>query len=295
MRIPTYGETGYDRNFELAVHGQTQAPIPAPIGTQVSVETQLPGQAQVPPQIQIPANTLVPSQAQVLNHARTPAQTHPTIQTKLLAPLPAFAHSQTHAHVYFQIQISAQVQLPVQNSSNNDINSAGTAHVQTPPFNAFLKRNSSELCDTQPTKRACLDEEQSSAKPQATEEPMFHVCAKSFLFHMHQTIDYPGTNDIADKNKTTTNTAEPSSRGSPVAGGVSDILTSSYASFTLRRPSYPPEVWSNYRGGICEALPYFRAYKGSLYTHAYEALGFLIDREADIRDVFSGQIVISSM
>ncbi|KAM7209622.1 hypothetical protein V8F20_000025 [Naviculisporaceae sp. PSN 640] len=56
-----------------------------------------------------------------------------------------------------------------------------------------------------------------------------------------------------------------------------------------------PEVWATFRGGLCEALPYFRAYKGSLHTQDRTALGFLIDKEASARDVFSSQVIISSV
>ncbi|KAK0628598.1 hypothetical protein B0T17DRAFT_588674 [Bombardia bombarda] len=55
-----------------------------------------------------------------------------------------------------------------------------------------------------------------------------------------------------------------------------------------------PEVWANLRGGLCEALPYFRAYKGSLHSRNREAAGFLIDKEASVRDFFGSQVIISS-
>ncbi|KAK0729879.1 hypothetical protein B0H67DRAFT_651426 [Lasiosphaeris hirsuta] len=61
----------------------------------------------------------------------------------------------------------------------------------------------------------------------------------------------------------------------------------------IRQPC--PEVWSNTRGGLCEALPYYRAYKGSLYSKEVCAFGFLIDKEADPRDVFSAQVIICSV
>jgi len=60
-------------------------------------------------------------------------------------------------------------------------------------------------------------------------------------------------------------------------------------------PIGKPEVWANLRGGLCEALPYFRAYKGSLYTQDATAMGFLVDKEASVRDVFGSQIIISSV
>jgi hypothetical protein len=56
-----------------------------------------------------------------------------------------------------------------------------------------------------------------------------------------------------------------------------------------------PQVWANGRGSLCEALPYFRAFKGSLHSAAVVAQGFLIDQEVDHGDVFSAQVVISSV
>ncbi|KAK4229938.1 hypothetical protein QBC38DRAFT_69141 [Podospora fimiseda] len=60
-------------------------------------------------------------------------------------------------------------------------------------------------------------------------------------------------------------------------------------------PSVRPLVWSNQRGGLCEALPYYRAYKGSLHTSNKLAKGFLIDVEIDQGDFFGQQVIISSV
>ncbi|KAK0633210.1 hypothetical protein B0T14DRAFT_418195, partial [Immersiella caudata] len=54
-------------------------------------------------------------------------------------------------------------------------------------------------------------------------------------------------------------------------------------------------VWSNKRGGLCEALDYYNAYKGSIYTSGRIVRGFLIDGESDPLDVFSAQVVIASV
>jgi hypothetical protein len=56
-----------------------------------------------------------------------------------------------------------------------------------------------------------------------------------------------------------------------------------------------PEVWSNKRGGLCEALDYYNAYKGSIYTSGRIVRGVLLDGEADPLDVFSAQVMIASM
>lgn len=60
-------------------------------------------------------------------------------------------------------------------------------------------------------------------------------------------------------------------------------------------PVSNPLVWAKGRGGLCEALPYFRAFQSSLHTANLIALGFLIDQEIDQRDVFSAQVIISSV
>ncbi|KAM7222874.1 hypothetical protein V8F06_001772 [Rhypophila decipiens] len=63
----------------------------------------------------------------------------------------------------------------------------------------------------------------------------------------------------------------------------------------LTKPEYKPEVWATLRGGLCEGLSYFRAYKGSLHSRDRTAIGFLIDKEASARDVFGSQVIISSV
>ncbi|KAK4187259.1 hypothetical protein QBC35DRAFT_385243 [Podospora australis] len=60
-------------------------------------------------------------------------------------------------------------------------------------------------------------------------------------------------------------------------------------------PSGKPLVWSAKRQGLCEAVPYYRSYKGSLYPIEKVAAGYLIDAETDPGDVFDAQIIISSV
>ncbi|KAK3694575.1 hypothetical protein B0T22DRAFT_496957 [Podospora appendiculata] len=73
--------------------------------------------------------------------------------------------------------------------------------------------------------------------------------------------------------------------------------TSGYGDTEEARPIAhgKPEVWAKLRGGLCEALPYFRAYKGSLHSIDKVAAGFLINKEASVRDVFGSQVIISSV
>lgn len=64
-----------------------------------------------------------------------------------------------------------------------------------------------------------------------------------------------------------------------------------------KRPSPigKPLVWANGRGALCEALPYFRSFQGSLYSMGVEMKGLLIDSEVDRNDFFGAQVVITSM
>jgi hypothetical protein len=56
-----------------------------------------------------------------------------------------------------------------------------------------------------------------------------------------------------------------------------------------------PLVWAKARGSLCEALPYFRSFKSSLHSANVVCKGFLIDQEVDQLDVFSLQVIISSV
>lgn len=61
------------------------------------------------------------------------------------------------------------------------------------------------------------------------------------------------------------------------------------------QPAGKPQVWANGRGSLCEALPYFRSFKSSLYSANVVAKGFLIDQAADDRDMFGAQVIIASV
>ncbi|KAI1343572.1 hypothetical protein F5Y15DRAFT_412357 [Xylariaceae sp. FL0016] len=53
-------------------------------------------------------------------------------------------------------------------------------------------------------------------------------------------------------------------------------------------------VWSDTRSALCDALEYFKAHQGAVYSKDKVAAGFLIDKEVGDRDQFQNQIVISS-
>ncbi|AEO54781.1 hypothetical protein MYCTH_100011 [Thermothelomyces thermophilus ATCC 42464] len=96
---------------------------------------------------------------------------------------------------------------------------------------------------------------------------------------------------------------KPNDSSKPIIGSRTDA--SEEASFTQHQVIQPisnrspaagrPLVWANGRGSLCEALPYFRAFKGSLHSADLVCQGFLIDQEADQRDVFGSQVIISSV
>ena len=56
-----------------------------------------------------------------------------------------------------------------------------------------------------------------------------------------------------------------------------------------------PRIWAKRRQGLCDALPYFKAHQGSLYTIDCLPLGLLIAKEARSRDNFDGQVIITTV
>jgi len=99
---------------------------------------------------------------------------------------------------------------------------------------------------------------------------------------VHETIEYRPVPDITASQDTNFGT---DGQGAPVLAGDINKVPSS------RRP----EVWAYKRTALCEALPYYRAYKGSFYTNGGVLYAVLIDGESETRDIFSAQVIITSM
>ncbi|KAI0379089.1 hypothetical protein F5Y04DRAFT_283175 [Hypomontagnella monticulosa] len=64
-------------------------------------------------------------------------------------------------------------------------------------------------------------------------------------------------------------------------------------------PHGEPPVWSERRGALADALPYFKAHEGGLYTKKWpngkrDLYGVLIDKMVGVRDHFSSQVIITS-
>lgn len=55
------------------------------------------------------------------------------------------------------------------------------------------------------------------------------------------------------------------------------------------------EIWSNRRQGLCEALPWYKSYKGSLYTALKVPLGMLLDSLDRPQDVLQAQVIITTV
>ena len=56
-----------------------------------------------------------------------------------------------------------------------------------------------------------------------------------------------------------------------------------------------PKVWAIRRQGLCEALPYYNAYKGSLHTTDNVAQGVYIDAQSRDHDIFKAQVIITTV
>ncbi|KAL2262770.1 hypothetical protein VTK26DRAFT_115 [Humicola hyalothermophila] len=94
---------------------------------------------------------------------------------------------------------------------------------------------------------------------------------------------------------TTQASKEPTSKPLKTTKGPSPVVQVDEGKPKRLPPARQPEVWANKRGSLCEALPYFRAYQGSLHSCDLVAQGFLIDQEVDNGDVFGADIIISSV
>ena len=131
--------------------------------------------------------------------------------------------------------------------------------------------------DEEPTKRArrgdlpaVVDEESADTEELATSQPMLRI--KSGATRAKRTRGKRGSTAKARNPKTAPKAAP--SRPPPVG---------------------QPLVWAKTRGGLCEALPYFRAFKGSLHSSEVLAEGFLVDQEVDKLDFFGSQVIITSV
>lgn len=60
-------------------------------------------------------------------------------------------------------------------------------------------------------------------------------------------------------------------------------------------PFGTPEVWSESRAALCNALDYFRCHQGGTYSKDNVAVGLLIDAKVGDNDLFSSQVVITAM
>lgn len=113
----------------------------------------------------------------------------------------------------------------------------------------------------------------------------------------------PDKEEASDSHLLTPETEDGSAALTPDKGEVPDSppLTPEEEQVPDSHPPIPenstlkPPIWSVFRGGIYETLPYYRAYKGGLYTKDLLAKGFLIDRQKEVRDFMGAQVVITSL
>lgn len=61
----------------------------------------------------------------------------------------------------------------------------------------------------------------------------------------------------------------------------------------LPAPYGPPPVWSDRRQGLCETLPYYRAYQSGAYMNDGLVYGFLCDKEVGPTDRFTDEVMIA--
>jgi hypothetical protein len=73
-----------------------------------------------------------------------------------------------------------------------------------------------------------------------------------------------------------------------VARATNDSVDNTMVKTASERPvgTGQPQVWASGRGSLCEALPYYKSHKSSLYTQDVMAQAILVDEKVDQRDVF---------
>ncbi len=134
--------------------------------------------------------------------------------------------------------------------------------------------------DDEPTKRA-----------RSTASSMVKK-AKSLQDKGYDSSEFALGSDVEDSQEEPVRTVLGAMAGIAKKGAAS-VLTKA-AQSTLE-PAGDPLVWANARGSLCEALPYFKAHKGSLHTLNRVAQGFLVDQEADKNDLFLKDVLVSSV
>ncbi|KAK1590851.1 uncharacterized protein LY79DRAFT_686310 [Colletotrichum navitas] len=66
-------------------------------------------------------------------------------------------------------------------------------------------------------------------------------------------------------------------------------------SSTLPAPMGSPPVWAENRQALCDALPYFKAHEGSLYTKDKLIKGMLLNAFSSVRDYLGAEVIITTL
>ncbi|KAK1963949.1 hypothetical protein LY78DRAFT_704779 [Colletotrichum sublineola] len=66
-------------------------------------------------------------------------------------------------------------------------------------------------------------------------------------------------------------------------------------SLTLPAPIGNPPVWAENRQALCDALPYFKAHEGSLYTKDKTIKGMLLNAFSSVRDYLGTETIITTL
>ncbi|EFQ26605.1 uncharacterized protein GLRG_02425 [Colletotrichum graminicola M1.001] len=66
-------------------------------------------------------------------------------------------------------------------------------------------------------------------------------------------------------------------------------------SSTLPAPIGSPPVWAENRQALCDALPYFKAHEGSIYTKDKLIKGMLLNAFSSVRDYLGAEVIITTL
>ncbi|KAI2637666.1 hypothetical protein GGS26DRAFT_603401 [Hypomontagnella submonticulosa] len=116
-------------------------------------------------------------------------------------------------------------------------------------------------------------------------------------------VEHGSGSNASNKRKRDAKQSSPAGRATKAAktsvdGTPASIVNTAAAvlrmhSHKLKAHDEPP-VWAEKRAALNDALPYFKAHQGALYTRNLIPKGMLIDQMVGARDHFSSQVIITS-
>lgn len=98
-----------------------------------------------------------------------------------------------------------------------------------------------------------------------------------------------------DKEMTTSVDNELKHAGADLDQAGEDISSKRTCTDLASRDISGPIVWATRRAALCESLPYYKSYKGSLYTNDKIPRGLYISDQARSNDKLTAEVIITTL